>query len=236
MASGYDEWNQAYHLVAAKYQARGYESPCAKPVRFTPFHALPDTATFVAKHEGEVVATLSVVVDNTLLGLPMERIYASEIADLRWGGRRLSEATCLADQDLGMREFVQIFVTLIRAAMQYAVRQGSDTWLITVNPRHRNFYCKAMGFVPFGPCRACPSVRDHPAEAYLLDDGLMQSRAPRMYEQIFGKPLPGAVWDLPPLTPSLVRHFAGQSSQTDRQSIEQILTFVERFGNPRRWS
>jgi hypothetical protein len=235
LASEHDEWDQAYQLLAANYQARGYESPSSKLVRFTPYHALPDTATFVAKEDGQVVATLSVVVDNTLLGLPSETIYGPEIAALRRAGRHLSEATSLADRNLGMREFIQVFVTLIRLAMQYGVKQGSETWLITVNPRHRNFYCKAMGFVPLGPCRPCPSVQDHPAEAYMLDDGLMRANAPKMRQQIFGEPLPAPVLKAVPMTPDLIRGFASQSTQTDRQTIDRILRFVNQFGNPRRW-
>jgi hypothetical protein len=235
IASEPEEWEQAYQLLAANYQARGYEAPSANLIRFTPYHALPDTATFVARHQGKVVATLSVVVDNTLLGLPSENTYAAEIAALRQEGRRLTEATSLADRDLSMREFVQVFVTLIRLAMQYGVRQGSETWLITVNPRHRQFYSKAMGFVPLGPCRACPLVQDHPAEAFMLDDGLMRANAPKMHEQIFGQQLPEPVLTPVPMAPHLIRRFAGQSSQTDRHGIDQILRFVEQSGNPRRW-
>src|SRR6516164_7685911 len=87
-ASEPDEWEQAYQMVAANYKARGYEAPSPKQVRFTPYHALPDTVTFVAKYQGRVVATLSMVLDNSLLGLPIEAVYPDEIAELRLQGRR----------------------------------------------------------------------------------------------------------------------------------------------------
>ena len=61
IASEPDEWEQAFQLVAANYQERGYETTTDKPYRFTPYHALPDTTIFVAKHEGRVVATFSLV-------------------------------------------------------------------------------------------------------------------------------------------------------------------------------
>jgi hypothetical protein len=235
MASEPHEWQQAYELLATAYQGRGYEAPSSKLIRFTPYHALPDTATFVAKLGDQVVATLSVVLDNTLLGLPIERVFGDEVADLRRPGRRLAEATSLADRGLSMREFVPVFVTLIRLAMQYAVKQGSDTWLITVNPRHRGFYTKVMGFVPLGTCRSCPSVQDAPAEAYMLSEPLMNANAPKMWQQIFGEDLPEAVLPNPAMPARWVRHFAGQSTQTDRQTIDQILRFIEQLGNPRRW-
>jgi hypothetical protein len=235
MASEMHEWQQAYELLATTYQARGYEAPSAKLIRFTPYHALPDTATFVAKLGEKVLATLSVVVDNTLLGLPIESVFVDETADLRRSGRRLSEATSLADRGLAMHEFVPVFVTLIRLAMQYAVRQGSETWLITVNPRHRAFYKKILGFVSLGPCRSCPSVQDAPAEAYMLDDILMTANAPKMRERIFGEDLPDSVLPTAPMPSRLVRHFGSQSTQTDRRTIDQILRFIEQLGNPRRW-
>src|SRR4051794_25143846 len=51
IASGHDELDQAFRLLATNYRARGFESPSPKPFRFTPYHALPGTTTFVAKHE-----------------------------------------------------------------------------------------------------------------------------------------------------------------------------------------
>src|SRR5437867_95972 len=72
IASEMAEWEQAYRLVADNYRACGYESPNAEPLRFTNYHVLPETTTFVAKHGREVVATLTLVMDNFLLGLPME--------------------------------------------------------------------------------------------------------------------------------------------------------------------
>src|SRR6266851_6392264 len=72
IASERNEWEQAFALLAETYKARGYEAADSNALRFTPFHALPDTVTFVAKYQGNVIATLSLVLDNNLLGLPME--------------------------------------------------------------------------------------------------------------------------------------------------------------------
>src|SRR3978361_709288 len=52
------ELEDAYRLLATNYRARGYEAPGSTPYRYTPYHALPGTATFVARHDGRVVATL----------------------------------------------------------------------------------------------------------------------------------------------------------------------------------
>ena len=180
IASELEEFEEAFRLLATNYRACGYEGQSTGPLRFTPYHVLPSTVTLVAKHGDRVVATLSVVPDTELCGLPMESVYRAEIDDLRKVGRRLAEATSLADQDLGIHEFVRVFKTLIKVGMQYHVKQGGDSWVIAVNPRHRGFYQKVLGFVPLGPRRAYPSVQGHPAEAYVSGVDLLRTHAPEM--------------------------------------------------------
>ena len=155
--------------------------------------------TLVAKLEGRVLATFSMVPDNTLLGLPLESIYGEEIKGLRRSRRRVAEVTSFAaDKDLRLREFRQVFVALIRLCMQYHLSQGGDTWVITVNPRHRDFYTKAMGFVPLGPPRTYSSVQNHPAEGYWFDVETCCARsAPKMYGEIFGECAPRRGADRP---------------------------------------
>jgi hypothetical protein len=236
IASERSEWREAYRLVATNYQARGYEAPYASKVRFTPYHALPDTVTFVAKHAGRVHMTLSLVPDNTLLGLPLESIYAEEVRQLRRERRRLAEVVSLAaDKDVNMREFRQIFVAIIRLMKQYHVSHGGDTWVITVNPRHRDFYCKALGYVPLGPPRAYAAVEDHPAEAYMVDAKLMRANAPKMHDEVFGESLPGDALVAPKMLPHLVRYLASQTSESSGQRIREVFNFDEFFNSPRRW-
>src|SRR5438094_5306846 len=105
IASEPAEWEAAFRVLAVSYCARGYDAPDSRDLRFTPFHVLPDTVTFVAKRDDRVLATLSLIFDNDLLGLPLESVYTSEIDDLRQRGRRLVEVANLADIGLSSREF-----------------------------------------------------------------------------------------------------------------------------------
>jgi hypothetical protein len=235
IASTETEWEQAFSLAAASYQARGYESPGMSRLRFTPYHALPDTVTLVACDAERVIATLSIVQDNTLLGLPMESVYAEEIAALRREGRRLFEVTTLADAGLGVREFVTVFVALIRLATQYHTHTGGDTGVIAVNPRHRAFYTRMLGFVELGPRRSYAAVQDHPAEALWIDETLMRRNTPDMHASIFGERLPRETLSAVRLPHSLIRHFSRQSSLCEEEHIEQILARTERLGSPRPW-
>jgi hypothetical protein len=233
-ASERDEWEQAFRLVTNSYRARGYEPPVGE-LHFTDYHALPDTVTFVAKHERQVIATLSLVSDNELLGLPIDRVYEEEIATLRAEGHHLVEVIALADRDLGLREFTPVFVSLMRIMSQHARRHCATTLVITINPRHRLFYTRVMGFVSLGPCREYPSVQNHPAEAYRLDIETLKQSAPKMYEQIFGERLPDDVIALSPISPALAWEFACHSSCADEQTVSRVLEFVARCGSPRRW-
>ncbi len=235
IASEFDEFKGAFRLLATNYQACGYESQTAGLYRFTSYHILPTTVTLVAKHENQVVATLSVVLDTELCGLPMESVYGEEIDGLRRQGRRVAEATCLADRDLSIHEFVCVFKTLIKVGMQYHLRQGGDSWVIAVNPRHRRFYQKVLGFVPLGPRRSYPSVQGHPAEAYVSGVDLLRTHAPEMSREVLGEILPGSVLKAPRWSPARVRYFGKRSTQADGETIDALLSHVERCGGRPRW-
>jgi hypothetical protein len=235
IASERAELEGAFRLLTASYRARGYEMPSTKLFRYSPYHVLPDTITVVAKDRNRVVATLSLVPDTSLLGLPMECIYGRELNDLRRDGFRLAEPTSLADCDLSSREFLQVFKTFIKVIFQYHVSRGGDSWAITVNPRHRSFYLKVLGFEALGPCRSYPFVQDHPAEAFFLDFDRMRVKAPEMHQFIFGEPLSDRVLEPRPWSLEQVAYFGSHSTLTDSRTIRDIASWVEHFGSPPRW-
>lgn len=235
IATEHDELEDAFRLLATNYRACGYEPESPGIYRFTPFHVLPGTVTLVAKHREQVVATLSVVPDTKLCGLPLEPVYTEEINGLRDQGRNLAEAMSLADRDLGVREFVRVFKTLIMVGIQYHVRRGGDSWVIAVHPKHRGFYEKVLGFVPLGPRRAYPSVQNYPAEAFVSGVDLLRKHAPGMYDEVFGESLPDSVLRGPRWSPSRVQYFGRQSTQADGRKFQDLLARVERFGGSSRW-
>jgi hypothetical protein len=235
IASTRAEWEQAFELVADSYQARGYEGSDNADYRFTSYHALPDTVVMVAKDADRVVATLSLFPDNTLLGMPAESVYQAEIRQLRQAGYRLFEGGCLADRDVSVREGLQTVRALIRLAWRCQLAQGATMNVITVNPRHRDYYTKFYGYIPLGPRRPCAAVRGHPAEAFYLSPPLMKARAPKRYQEIFEAPLPRSALVVPRIPAAVVRHLGSNSSQTNRPFVEEILKYVDEYGSPRAW-
>lgn len=235
IAATAEEWEAAFRLVRKNYVESGYETESSKLLRFTPYHALPDTTVFVAKCEGEVVATFSLVADGKPLGLPLDALYEEEVEALRRQGRRLAEVTSLAASGLTQREFIQVFTAMIRLMKQYHLRQGGDTWVITVNPKHRAFYCKMLGYTSLGPCRSYAAVAGNPAEAYWVDGPQMQAAGSKMYDQVFSEALPDEMFAAAKMSPDLVRKLAGQSSQFDVLDAEQILGYVKSHGSTRAW-
>jgi hypothetical protein len=233
-ASTRSEWEEAFHLVADNYRARGYEEASAD-CHFTSYHALPDTVVLVAKLGGQVVATMSVVPDNPLLGLPLEDLYRLEVQELRRQGRRLAETGSLAERGLTAREFRHVFTALMQLAWQHQMQKGNTTAVIAVNPRHSNFYTRVHGFLPLGPRRAYVRVQGHPAEGFFLDPLTMAVRAPDVHQKIFGVPLPAEVLVAPPMPEHLVYYFAARSSQTRLGMVEQIRWHTVACGSPRRW-
>lgn len=225
IASTFSEWQQAFQLVADNYQARGFEAGNAA-CRFTSYHALPQAVVLVAKEGAQVVATLSLFPDNPLLGLPLESLYRAELDTIRQQGRRLFEGGCLADRKLTPREFLQVFLTLMQVAWQQQLSRGADTNVIVVNPRHRSFYTKAMGYLPFGMRRSYDHVQGHPAEAFYADRQLMQVRAPKMHRRMFVERVPAGVLQAPRMPARLTLHFARHSSQTNPETVERILGHV----------
>jgi len=222
-AADRDDWAQAFRLVAKAYQTRGYDRAADGEFHFTRFHALPDTVVLVAKEHARVIATMSVVRDNNLLGLPLEAVYAEEVQPLRGAGRRLCEVGSLGDMGLGPREFTSVFVALIRLAWQFHCRHGGDTGVISVHPRHSYFYSHVLGFAPLGGRKELPPASGFPVEAFVVDTPVLQANAPEMYRLIFDRPLPGELLIATPMPDELKLEFAARSCRTTPQAIEGIL-------------
>jgi hypothetical protein len=142
-------------LVDRRYATRGYTT--------TPMRVDPRLSTFIAYDEGLLVGTVSVRLDSAK-GLSADELYRDELDTLRRKGARLCEFTRLAvDRTVASKP---VLAGLFHVAYLYAsvIREFTHA-VIEVNPRHVEFYRKALGFEPIGEERMNKRVK---APAVLL--------------------------------------------------------------------
>lgn len=161
-----EELEAAYRLVHQSYVEAGYIDPHPSGLRVRAFEVLPQTATFVATENGEVIGTISLIVDSPL-GLPMEESYRAEVSALRRQGRKIAEVSSLAvakgSRNLG------IFVRLCKYMTLFAISVGVEDLCIAVSPEHAPFFKEVYLFETMGEVRSYSSTKDDPVQALRLD-------------------------------------------------------------------
>lgn len=175
-AASRQELEDAYSLVYTSYRRRGYLPEHPEQIRLTVFNAFPTTTTFVAVLRQEVIATASLVLD-TPVGLPMDEIYHDELEPLRQRGRKLTEATMLADRRRQLRRALPMLMQLMKRVFDQATLMlDADDMCISINPRHETYYERYLLFEPLGELRMYPSVCDNPALAKRLNLNTVRQR------------------------------------------------------------
>jgi hypothetical protein len=151
-----DGRNSASMLINRMYAWRGYAST----------HQItddPNRITLTATDKGIVVGTLTIGIDSPI-GLMADQIFSEELDRHRSRGARLCEVTKLAF-DPSVRSKISL-ANLFHLAVIYARDiHGCTDAIIEVNPRHRRFYERMLGFQLQSELRVNPRVN---APAYLL--------------------------------------------------------------------
>ncbi len=157
----------AFRLLYDSYLRAGLVQENAIEMRLTPYHLLPTTEVLVAKYQSEIVSTLTMVADSKL-GLPIESMYASQIAELRSQGLRVAEMGSLADRRSSPVRFASVFAEMARLIVQVAETREIDALVLASHPRHAKLYARACGFEQIGELTSCPYAQGNPAVALLL--------------------------------------------------------------------
>lgn len=156
----------AYRLVHEVFVAQGFMKPEPAEMRMRIYETLTDTATFIAKHNGSVVAVLSIVGDTPALGLPSDSAFKAELDERRAAGFRLFEITNQAVAEEYRRS--AIATELMRCAVAHALHVGYDCGIATVSPSHRGFY-SMIGFEEIGSERSYSEKVYDPVIALSMD-------------------------------------------------------------------
>jgi hypothetical protein len=147
----------AYALTHDVFVEQGYIHPDPTGVRVRPHEALPETATFIARAEQDLVGVTSVVIDTPELGLPTDHAFQAEVDSIRGPGRRICEGTNWLVSNSHRNSAV--LTELMRASFAHAMEVGCTDFLGTVSPGHAKFY-ELLGFEILG------SQRSYSAEIY----------------------------------------------------------------------
>jgi hypothetical protein len=144
-------------LINRMYAARGYlSSPLS-------IQQLPTRITLVASAAGVTIGTITIGFDSAV-GLNADDPFINETTALRAEGRHLCEFTKLAIDNVIRSK--RVLASLFHVAYIYAYRlMRFDDLLIEVNPRHRRYYERMLGFEVRGQERINPRVN---APAVLL--------------------------------------------------------------------
>jgi hypothetical protein len=157
-------------------------------MRVTPYHLMPTTDVLIAEYQGDVIFTLSLVIDGAL-GVPMEHVYGEEIAGLRRQGLLVGEVSCLADRRSQFARFFPVFLRTTRLLFQYAHRRGLDALVIAVHPKHARFYRRYFDFRVIGEQKEYPTVRNNPALALWMEFARVDREGPQSYRSLLADPL-----------------------------------------------
>lgn len=148
--------NSASMLINKMYSWRGY----------TGEHVIqegPNRITLTAYMRDALIGTVTLAIDSPG-GLLADEIFGDELNRHRGQGHKLCELTKLAFDPSIRSQFA--LASLFHICFIYARRMhGCTDVFIEVNPRHRTYYERMLGFRQLGGLRSNPRVN---APAYLL--------------------------------------------------------------------
>ena len=168
-----EELRQAYRLVHDVFLETGFLRPEPSGLRLRMFETSSETATFIAKKDGEVVGVLSVVGDSSDVGLPSDAAFKPELDALRAKGVKLCEVTNQAVA-AGYRKSA-VATELMRCAFAHELHTGFHEGVATVSPSHQGFY-ELMGFRELGSPRSYSAKLHDPVIALRMDINLFRQQ------------------------------------------------------------
>lgn len=137
---------QSYQLVYQRYLEVGFCQANKNKMYFGFHELLTDTRTFVAELDGKVIATLSVILDNSA-GLPSDHLFSNELNKLRDPSRKIAEISRFAVGSDYKKYSLFIFQYLFQLLYHsYVISSNVTDCVILVEPRHCKVY-KKFNFV-----------------------------------------------------------------------------------------
>jgi len=158
VADSLDDKEAAFQLVHEMYVRRGIISRSEGNSRLSVFHLLPTTTIFIAKRDGQVIGTVSLIEDSPL-GVPMEETHPQEILTLRLAGWRFAEvgALAVAAGHRGKGLSLMLYNIMFRWARQHRLVRNLA---LAVHPRIAGFFEVIFLAERLGPVRPYAKLND----------------------------------------------------------------------------
>lgn len=183
----HSERDQAFQLAHKVYRRAGLTDENRVGKRVMRHHLLDTTDVLIAKLNGEVSFTVSLVGDGDL-GLPMESLFPQEVDNMRLQGIRMAEVSCLAssiDPEKKRLRF-DTLVGMISLLIQTARNRGIDRLMLAVHPKHAKVYERLFGCVRCSDVKEYAAVRGNPAVLCYHDFAELDKKRYPLYDQIYG--------------------------------------------------
>jgi hypothetical protein len=165
IAANQEELESAYCLNYKIYVKQGYMNQTSSKMRINHFNAMPYTQTFIGIQNNRTVMTISLFPDSQL-GIPMDRLYKKEIDKLREKGRYVAEVGSLVSEINNQSTLMHLIKILFLYAQEYIY---VDDLVVTVHPKHKNFYKVILCFEEISTMKTYSYVNDNPAIAFRMD-------------------------------------------------------------------
>ena len=157
VANTKDELEQAYILLHDCYVGTKLMEADPSGMRCNLYTFLPETTTIIVKYNSEIVGTVTLIIDNRL-GLPSDKEFGLENANLRKQGKRLIEVSALAVAKKFQKTNHSVSLMLMKYLYMYAHLLDADCLVCTVHPRAQEFYEAIWGFTQRGAVIQYPFV------------------------------------------------------------------------------
>jgi hypothetical protein len=158
---------QALNLLQKTYKEIDVVDDSKQTIRVNKYNILPSSTIFIAVRQGEVIGTVTQVLD-TVIGLPIDG--HSDISRLRETGEKICEISGLAVKKEWRNS--NVFIPLVTFAKEYIKNKvGAKYTVIVVNKKASLFYKAVFLFEALeGVGRKYKNLNDYSAMSFYVDN------------------------------------------------------------------
>lgn len=139
----------AWRLVYRSYLNAGLIDPNEQEIYACPQAINQNAAVMLGTIGPLTVTTLTAIVDRGQ-GLPIDQVYAAELAGLRKAGHTFMQVGLFADRRQLLSRCDEALLDLMRMAFYYGFHSGASDIVVGVSPEHAPFYNRAFSLEYLG--------------------------------------------------------------------------------------